>query len=74
MSFNYSSRYRTINYCSFYLTQPFIKSIQDISDGAEKIREGNFNDQLKGSKIVELHTMAVNFNEMNNQLQKHFNI
>ncbi|WJX02211.1 sensor histidine kinase [Priestia aryabhattai] len=56
----------------FYLTQPIIKSIQDISDGAEKIREGNFNDQLKGSKIVELHTMAVNFNEMNNQLQKTF--
>lgn len=56
----------------FYLTQPIIQSIQDISVGAKRIREGNFNDQLKGSKIVELHTMALNFNDMNSQLQKTF--
>ncbi|MDT2046520.1 ATP-binding protein [Priestia flexa] len=56
----------------FYLTRPIIKSIQDISDGAKKIGEGNFNGQLKASNIVELNTMAVNFNKMNVQLQKTF--
>ncbi|MFD9626554.1 sensor histidine kinase [Peribacillus muralis] len=55
-----------------YLTKPILKSIQDISAGAKKIHEGDFNGQIKGSNIIELNTMAVNFNEMNEQLLKSF--
>ncbi|KWW18029.1 MULTISPECIES: ATP-binding protein [Peribacillus] len=55
-----------------YLTKPILKSIQDISAGVEKIREGDFNCRINGSNIIELNTMASNFNDMNEQLLKSF--
>ncbi|MFJ7755547.1 sensor histidine kinase [Peribacillus muralis] len=55
-----------------YLTKPILKSIRDISAGAKKIREGDFNCRINESNIIELNTMALNFNDMNEQLLKSF--